>query len=432
MRFLIFIPGTGRSFCGSCLRDSALAAALLERGHDVVVAPLYLPLQLEDEVSDEPVHMGGINLYLQQKMSLARHLPGALTRMLDRPGLLRWAARRGDMTDASGLGAMTVSMLRGEQGRQAHELERLCDWAATLERPDVVILANALLLGTARTLRARLDAPIACTLQGEPPFLDALAEPFREQAWAEATARAREVDAFLPVSRDHGEHMTRRLSLDPARVHPVHNGIDLTDFRDAAPAAPTQPTIGFLARLCADKGLDTLVEAFLLLVADGRFADLRLRAAGAVWPEDEAFLARLRARLDKAGVSGRVDLLPNLDRAAKLDFLRGLSVLSVPALYGESFGLYLLEAMAAGVPVVQPRHAAFPEVIEATGGGVLCEPGDPAALAAALSDLLADEPRRADLARAGREAVLAGFGAEHMAAGVEEVGRRLASKRVGA
>ena len=429
MRILLFTPGTGHFFCGSCLRDNALAVALRERGHDAVLAPLYLPLYLEDAApaaQSEPLHMGGINMYLQQVLPLTRHAPGPLAGLLDRPSLLRWASRRGNMTDASGLGPMTLSMLRGEEGRQAHELDKLCEWAVGLERPDVVILANAMLLGIVHRLKERLDVPVICTLQGEQPFLDELQEPFRSQTWEAAAQRAREVEAFVAVSRHYGDLMTQRLDLAPERVHAVHNGIDLADYRAFEPAAPTVPTVGYLARMCADKGLDTLVEAFCRLAADDRLPGLRLRVAGVMLREDRGFVRGLRRRLDQAGLGERAEFLPNVDRADKLAFLRSLSVLSVPALYGESFGLYLLEALASGVPVVQPDHGVFPELLAATGGGDLCAAGDPADLARCLGELLADEPRRAELGRRGREAVFAGFGSEHMAAGVEEVCRMIA------
>jgi len=123
----------------------------------------------------------------------------------------------------------------------------------------------------------------------------------------------------------------------------------------------------------------------------------------------------LRARLAEAGYIGEVSFSPNLNRAEKIAFLQALDVFSVPAHYGEAFGLYLLEAMAAGVPVVQPRTAAFPEIIAATGGGVLCEPNDPKALASAIEELLLDPARANALGDAARKSVSEKFNAETMA-----------------
>ena len=178
MRFLLLTPGTGHFYCGSCLRDDALGQALRALGHDVEVAPLYLPMVLErDEGRAPPVRMGGINVYLQQKSRVARLLPRFVTSLLDSPRLLRWASKRGNMTEASDLGELTVSILRGEDGRQQKELEKLVDWIRTQPRPDVVIVSNAMLTGVVRKIREAVQVPVVVTLQGEAPFLDGLAAP---------------------------------------------------------------------------------------------------------------------------------------------------------------------------------------------------------------------------------------------------------------
>jgi len=427
MRILQLTPGTGSFLCGSCLRDNTLALALRRLGHDVVIAPLYLPFALEGEVAsepDEPVHMGGINMYLQQKLPLTRFLPRFVADRLDSPRLLRWAASRSNMTDAHGLGAMTLSMLRGEHGKQAAELEKLVEWIGSLEKPDVVLLSNVMLIGLTRRLKAALGRPVLTTMQGEPPFLDSLDEPFRTRCWETLAERAQDLDGFIGVSRYTADLMTARLGLDAGKVHVVHNGIELDDFVGLPPGAaslpaPPAPTVGYLARMCADKGLHTLVDAYLLVRKRGKVPGIRLRAAGVVLNEDKAFLSAQQSKVAAAGATEDVELLANVERYEKVRHLRGLTVFSVPATYGESFGLYLLEALACGVPVVQPRHAAFPEVVAATGGGMLCEPDDPESLAAALEELLLDPERARALGDAGRSAVLENFTAERMARGVE-------------
>jgi len=429
MRVMLLTPGTGHFYCGSCLRDDMLGRALHKLGHEVSAMPLYLPMRLEREQLEQRVHMGGINVYLQQKTRLARYLPRFVANWLDRPGLLRWASRRGNMTNAQDLGAMTVSILRGECGRQALEIDKLIEWIATQPRPDVVIVSNAMLMGIVRRLRAALGVPIAVTLQGETPFLDMLRDVHAKAAWQALRERATEVDALIAVSQTYADEMQQRLAVRSNIVHVVHNGIDVDGLAKPAsavlPAARQPKTIGYLARMCRDKGLDTLVDAFLLLQQRGTVAGLRLRVAGVQLNEDRAYVRELQQRIAQHNCTNDVEFLPNIDRAAKVAFLHTLSVLSVPARYQESFGLYLLEAMAASVPVVQPRHAAFPEILAATGGGVLCEPDSPAALADALESVLTNEQLASELGQRGREAVTQKFTAEHMAQKVADICERL-------
>lgn len=400
------------------MRDNALAVALTKMGHDALMVPLYLPPALDEASAAEnaPLFYGGVNVYLQQKSGLFRHTPRWVDRLFDAPGVLQSAAKRAGSTQASQLGDMTVSMLHGEDGRQAKELDRLVEWLADDGKADVVCLSNALLMGLARRIKKETGALVACTLQGEDTFLDALPEPDRTHAWQTLTERAKDVDAFIAVSHYHAGLMTARAALPPERVHVVYNGILLDGYREAAPIAPPVPTLGYLARMCPPKGLETLVEAFILLRKNDGLKDLRLRVAGAKTAADEPFVARLQARMSAEGIgSDAVEFLPNISRAEKIDFLRSLSVLSVPATYGESFGLYVIEALAAGVPVVQPRHAVFPELLAETGGGVLCEPDDPRSLAAALEDLLCHPERARALGQEGRRNVFEKFSVEKMA-----------------
>jgi glycosyltransferase involved in cell wall biosynthesis len=310
-------------------------------------------------------------------------------------------------------------MLRGEDGNQAKELDRLAEWLVG-EKPDVVCLSNALFMGLARRIKQETGALVACTLQGEDGFLDALPEPDRTASWDTLTEREKDVDAFIAVSQYHADLMIRRAKLPPERVHVVYNGI-LLDGYGTAPTPPDPPALGYLARMHPAKGLETLVEAFILLCQRDRIKNLQLRVAGAQVGGDAAYVEKLREHLTAAGVSDRATFHPNIDRAEKIAFLQSLSVLSVPATYGESFGLYVIEALAAGVPVVQPRHAVFPELLAETGGGVLCEPDDPDSLADAVENLLADPQAARALGEEGRRNVFARFNVDEMARNVVRV-----------
>jgi glycosyltransferase involved in cell wall biosynthesis len=98
-----------------------------------------------------------------------------------------------------------------------------------------------------------------------------------------------------------------------------------------------------------------------------------------------------------------------VDRAGKLAFLRGIDVFSVPATYDEPKGMSLLEAMASGVPVVQPRRGAFTEIVERTGGGLLVEPDDPEKLAEGLYTLWSNRALRDTLAQRAFDEVRARY-----------------------
>jgi glycosyltransferase involved in cell wall biosynthesis len=403
------------------MRDNALVVELRRRGHDALLVPLYLPLILDEASAAEgaPLFYGGVNVYLQEKAPIFRRTPRWLDRLFDSSLILRLASRKAGATDPRDLGGLTVSMLRGEEGRQAKELERLVAWLTEI-RPEVVHLSNALLVGMARRIKEACGAAVVCSLQGEDTFLDALPPTEGEAAWRLLKERAADIDAFIAVSRYYGEVMRGRLGLGEDRIAAVANGI-LLDGYEPAPAPPPDPTLGYLARMCPTKGLRTLVDAYLLLRERGQVPDLKLRVAGTMTAGDQAFVRDLRARLDAAGLEGEVAFLPNLSREEKIGFLQGLSVFSVPATYGESFGLYVIEALAAGVPVVQPRHAAFPEILEATGGGLLCPPNDPRALAESIEQLLLDPGAARAMGARARRVVLEQFSVGRMADEVIQV-----------
>ncbi len=424
MRVFQLTAGTGRFFCGTCLRDNTLVLALRRLGHDVVMVPLYLPMHVGpvDASAGAPVYFGGINTYLQQFSGFFRSLPRWLDRALDTRPVLGLAARKAGMTDPADLGELTISMLRGSAGHQKKEVERLCRYLETLEEPDVICLSNALLAGLARPLRERLGVPVVCTLQGEDGFLDAMPEPDRGDAWAALAEATAHVDAFVAVSRYHGDVMSARLGLDPRRVHVVRNGIDIAEIAHRT-AAPRVPTIGYLARMCHDKGLHVLVDAYIELRRHwpGHLRAPQLEIGGVMNGIDVPYVDALRRRLDEAGLSAEVRFRPNLTHEEKLAFFADLTVFSVPAVYSESFGLYALEAMAAGVPVVLPRHAALTELVEATGGGRLFAAADPLDLAATLRELLENPATAESLGLRARESAQADYHADRMAAEVAQV-----------
>ncbi|MBI5768345.1 MAG: glycosyltransferase family 4 protein [Verrucomicrobia bacterium] len=436
MKIVFLTAGTGSYHCGACMRDNALARELHRAGHDVTLAPMYLPLILDEETlgnaKDVPVFFGGINVFLQQKLALFRHTPAWLDRLFNSTGLLKWAARHSHMTSARDQGEMTLEMLDVGASRLRKELDKLMEWLAVIQKPDVVCLSNALLAGFIPELKRRLGAPVVTFFQGEDTFLDGLPEPFRAQCWDAMRARVRDSDQLLAPTRYYADFMTGRLNLAPAAIEVLYNGIQLVGYAPAEPALsrvegpPAVPTIGYLARLSREKGLGLCVDAFLCLTRELGDTKTHLHLGGAATAGDEPFIAQQKQRLAAAGLAGRVTWSPNLSRDGKVAFLRGLTLFSVPVQYPEAFGLYLLEAMACGVPVVQPDAAAFPELVAATGGGICVPPRDPLALANAWKSLLADPARRTALGQAGRLSIEKRFNAPTMAAEFLRVTARLA------
>lgn len=417
MKLIQLIPGAGNTFyCENCLRDNGLVKALRRLGHDAVKVPLYLPI-LTDEpgaTTEVPVFFGGINVYLQQKLSLFRKTPRWIDRLFDAPPLLRWAANKAGMTRATDLAETTLSMLRGEDGYQAKELHRLVTWLASEESVDVVHISNVLLAGMAAPIKQEMGTPVICTLQDEDIFVDPLPEPHRTEVWDTIAERAQDIDAFIAVSEYYKTHMLDKLQIPAEKIHVIYNGINVEDYPHAA-VTSNPPVIGYLERQCTEKGLHLLAEAFVLLKKRGRVPHVKLRIAGGHTADDLSYIRRVRRQLEKEALLTDVEFLPNLTREEKLEFLRGLSVLSVPAVHQEAFGIYVIEALGAGVPVVQPAHGAFPELLDMTGGGKLSTPHDADSLADVLESLLLEPETAAELGRRGREVVRARFSVERMA-----------------
>lgn len=432
MRIAYLAAGAAGMYCGSCLHDNTLAAALLKLGEDVILAPIYTPIRTDEvDVSEPRVFFGGINAYLQQKFPLFRRTPRWLDGWLDNPALLRLATKNASSVDASQLGDMTVSMLRGEQGNQRKELEKLVDWLVDEAKPDVVHLSNSMMLGLARLIRERGGPPIVCSLSGEDIFLEKLTPPYYEQARQLLRERGADVDAFVALNGYYADFMADYMSVPRERIAVIPHGLDLTGHGNpAARSADAPRRIGFFARICHDKGLHLLIEAAEKLASgqDGRAmsSPFEIHAAGYLGGGDRQYLADIERRVASGPLAGRFTYHGELDRAQKITFLQSLDVMALPTVYRESKGLPVLEAWANGIPVVLPAHGAFPELIADVGGGVLHEPLNADHLAEQLATLLAQPDRAAELGRRGQQGVADRYHAQVMAQRTLELYQRLA------
>jgi glycosyltransferase involved in cell wall biosynthesis len=412
MKIAQLTPGSGDNFyCENCLRDAALVRAMRGLGADVLLLPMYLPLQSEKEgrLGSSEVFFGGVNVYLQQKLGFFRKTPRWIDRLFDSGWLLRLVSKKAGMTSARELGETTLSMLRGEQGRQVKELERLIEWLGREEnRVDVVILSNALLAGLAKRIKEALGTKVVCLLQDEDGFLDSLGTPYSERCWAELGNRAKDFDFFISVSKYYADVMAERLNISRDKLEVVYTGISLEGFKQDSETIDT-PVIGYLSRMCPARGLDVLVDAFIILKQNEQNKDVKLKIAGGQLGSDKVFVDGLRKKILDCGLNDDVEFREDFGTESRLSFLNRLSVLCVPERSAVAYGLYVLEALAAGVAAVEPATGVFKELAEETGGIYLYKRNDAAGAAAAIEKVLSDKEYARQLGQAGKNAVFEKF-----------------------
>ncbi len=419
MKITQITPGSGDNFyCENCLRDQALVRALQSQGHEITMVPLYLPIKPDyPEVSmDAPIFFGGVNVYLQQKLELFRKTPRWVDSLFDNRALLEKVSKKAGITSARELGETTISMLKGEEGYQTKELDRLLDWfSRDFIKTDIIILSNILLGGLAGVLKKGLGIPVISFLQDEEGFVDGLGEPYSSEAWELLNRCSKEIDGFISVSRAYSKRIAPRLGLDEKQIDTVYIGIDINEFRPAEFPADN-PVIGFLSRMCPQRGLDTLVEAFILIRQMKGLENCRLQICGGKSQADEPFLRNLRSRLENAGALMDVTFMPEFLGEGRREWLRELTVLCVPEKEEVAYGLFAMEAQAAGVPVVVPRMGILPEMIELTGGGVLVDFNSPRFYAEVLAPLLLDTAFAHELGKKGRRGIEEHFNIKKTAA----------------
>jgi len=394
LNIIQIIPGSGGSFyCGNCLRDSEFVDSLRMQGHKVVKVPMYLPLfSDEHDISDIPVFYGAISIYLKQLYPIFRKAPAWFDRILNSKPLMKFAAGMAGSTNAKGLEEMTVSMLLGEDGKQKLELDKMVDWIAEHCQPDIIHLSNALLLGLAKRLKQRLKVPVVCSLQDEDVWVDVMKPSFREKVWKLMGEKANDVDAFIAVSDYYAEAAQKWMNLPEEKMHTIHLGVDPEDY-PFYPSTNKNREIGFISRMNSENGLDILIDAFILLKKDKKYDDVHLHITGGSTGEDATFIKEQKKKLEELGIRPFAHFWEGFEMQHRKHFLKRMQLISVPVRNGEAFGIYLSEAMASGIPVVQPALGAFPEIVNIAGGGIIYKPNTPEALAKALKDLL-DNPSK--------------------------------------
>ncbi|BDC50171.1 glycosyl transferase family 1 [Bryobacterales bacterium F-183] len=400
MRVLQITAGAASMYCGSCIRDNNLAREMRALGHDVTLVPLYTPtLTDEENVAGERVFFGGISIYLQQKSGLFRKLPRFVDKLWDSPTVIRAATSRSIQTSPKDLGDLTVSTLEGREGVLRKEFNKLLEWVESEPRPDLIVLPYTLLISLAKPLRDALQRPVVCSLQGEDLFFEGLQEPWRTRCLNLVRSKIGDVDLFLPVSEFYERLMASYLDIPRSKMEVLPLGISFDGYEPVEKPLVSPLRIGYFARIAPEKGLHVLAEAFQLVQRE--LPDAVLEVAG--YLDNKAYLATCQ-RIAPFVYHGTVD------REAKQRFLARMDVLSVPSPYADPKGTYLLEAMAAGTPFVQPNHGAFPEIARKTGGGVLVSAAEPEPIAEELIALGRNRGRLRELAARGLAGVHREYG----------------------
>lgn len=431
MKIIYIASGAANMFCGSCMHDNALAAGMKAAGEDVSLFPLYTPMRLDEEsVGERQIFYGGIKAYLMQKYPRPFFGRDLLFRVAGSQAILRLMPRFdiGSAVDPVANAELTISMLKGEDGNQRELLQELVGWIKSTYEPDVIHVTNALLIGVVREFKRALQVPITCGLHGEDIFLEGMPQPYQDEALQIIRERAEDVDCFLAISSYYAEMFSQWVGLDGSKIDVVYPGIALKDYREKQPKSSGPLTIGFLARFVPEKGLHLLVDAFIRLYRSGEFPDLQLIAGGYVSSAYKTYIDGIRKTIKDNHLEDRIKLLGTLERADKLNFFQQIDVFSVPAPYREPKGISILEALAAGVPVVQPDHGAYPEWVHATQGGLLHRPHDSADLADKLATLLRNADLRKQLGQQGRQGIFEKFSSECMASSTLGVMRELTQK----
>ncbi|MEZ6035102.1 MAG: glycosyltransferase [Planctomycetaceae bacterium] len=402
MKIAIITAGGAGMFCGSCMQDNTLARALRLAGADALLIPTYTPIRVdESDESVSRVFLGGINVYLDSRLPGWSWLPRIFKRWLDRPSVVQFLSKRSSSTDASQLGGLTIDLLRGSKGPQHAEIRELISFLCTDLRPDVILFSNALLSGIVPELRSQFGGRIACILQGDDIFLDALIEPWKTQARELVSRHAAGFDRLFTHSKYYTDYIREYLNLPtsefrtiPLTVDPDSHLANHELHRNAG--ATTEPLagstnreylkVGYFARICPEKGIFHFLDAAEDLILQRAKVDFVI--AGYL---PELHRARFEHRLrqvQKLAGDGQVCWAGSpAEREEKFRILRSFDWLCVPTEYHEPKGLYVLEAALAGVPSLLPDHGAFPERIADLGIGRLYQPGSRGALAEAIGQL---------------------------------------------
>ena len=424
MKIVYLITGSGGTFyCGNCYRDMLYLRAIRKvPGINAKAIPLYLPpdkTNIENGL-DKQVFFGAISMYLREKVRIFRNMPMFLEKIFDSAPFLKLAARQAGTTRTEGLENLTLSMIEGDNAFRKNEVDRLIRYLLKDGKPEIIHLSNALILGLARQLKNRINVKIVCSLLNEDDWIDEMVEPFRGKAWKMIARESVYVDSFVTPSRYYKELFIEKTGLKGDNIHVVPLGFDPEHF-DISRDELHAPALGYFCRISSQNGFDKLVDAFILLKSADIIPGLKLNVCGGYTGDDKPFIAEQIKKIRYHGFQKSVKIYPEFQGNKKMEFFNNVDVISVPVRKYDGYGLYILEANSAGIPVVQPATGAFPEIIEITGGGITYSPDNIQELSNALVNLLNDSKIRKELGNTGQIRVGKELSLHKMSVGLSEV-----------
>ncbi len=423
MKIVNIVPGFGGTFyCGNCLRDSGYTKSLIKLGHDAMMLPIYLPLTLEHGVEENktPIFYGAVNIYLKQNFRFLKKMPGWMEKFFNSSAILQYAAKKAGSTRTEGLEEMTISMLMGKDGNQNQELQELIDFLKTHEKPDIVHLSNALLMGLAKQIREQLNVPVICSLQDEDVWVDAMNDYYRKKVWHLMSEKVKNIDAFIAVSDYYANEMKTKMKIPDEKLHTVPIGVDSSLYHYAKPVFDP-PVIGYISRMYEEHGFGLLIDAYIELKKDPEFKNVLLKLSGGYTADDRKYVKKQIKKLKVAGILDDVEFIDEYKPEQRFSFFNKLTLLSVPVLKGEAFGTYQLESLACGVPLVQPELGAFPEIIKQTGGGITYTPNTPEVLSNTWKEILRKPEMIEELSNEGYNSVINDFAIDPVSEKVLEI-----------
>ena len=431
MKIVYLITGSGGSFyCGNCYRDMLFLRAIRRvNGTTASAVPLYLPPEKSnrEEGFDEKVFFGAISMYLREKVPIFKNMPSFFDKFFDSPLFLKFASKMSGTTNTEGLEELTLNMIEGDNAFKPAEVRRLVSHLQRNGKPDIIHLSNALILGLARQLKNHMDVKIVCSLLNEDDWIEDMVEPFKSRAWQLIAREAEYVDSFATPSQYYKNFFISKTGLKGDNIDVIPLGFDPENL-NVTTTEKRNPAIGYFCRVNAHNGFDKIVDAFIIMKSQNSIPDLTLNVCGGYTADDKPFLTSQIKKIREAGYQKYVKIFPEFQGNKKAEFFQSLDVISVPVRKYDGYGLYILEANIAGIPVVQPATGAFPEIIRNTGGGITYEPDTAEKLAESLISMLNNRPIIAELGKKGFEGVRSNLSLAKMSEGLEKLYTRTIEK----